>query len=130
MIRILLADDQSNVRRGLRMRLDLEPGISVIGEAGDGESAVELARKLSPDVILMDVEMPKLDGISATELLLRELPRCSVVILTIHDDAATQERARNAGAAAFVSKHQIDAKLMEAIRSAQPSPDGRASDPG
>lgn len=107
------------------MRLDLEPGIAVIGEAGDGERAIELARELAPDVVLMDVEMPKLDGIAATERLQQLVPGCSVVILTIHDDAGTRERARNAGAAAFVSKHQIDAKLMEAIRSARPGPEAQ-----
>ncbi|MEX0750165.1 MAG: response regulator transcription factor, partial [Dehalococcoidia bacterium] len=89
MIRILLADDQTNVRKGLRMRLDLEAGIAVVGEAADGESAVSLARKLDPDVILMDVEMPGLDGIRATQQLRQDLPGCCIVVLTIHDDAAT-----------------------------------------
>jgi DNA-binding NarL/FixJ family response regulator len=118
MIRILLADDQTNVRKGLRMRLDLEPGLSVVGEAADGETAVALARSLSPDVILMDVEMPGLDGIDAAELVRREMPRCCVIVLTIHDDAKTRERAVKAGATAFVSKHQIDSDLMTAINAA------------
>ena len=98
------------------MRLAVEPEISVVGEAGDGKSALELARTLSPDVVLMDVEMPGMDGIEATELLHQELPDCCVVILTIHDDATTRRRARDAGASAFVSKHQIDGRLMDAIR--------------
>jgi len=118
MIRILLADDQTNVRKGLRMRLDLEPGLSVVGEAADGASAVTLARELSPDVILMDVEMPGVDGISATQQLSKDLPDCCIVVLTIHDDAATRARARDAGATAFISKHQIDSSLMDAIRGA------------
>jgi DNA-binding NarL/FixJ family response regulator len=118
MIRILLADDQPNVRRGLRMRLDLEPGLDVVGEAADGASAVTLACRLSPDVVLMDVEMPGMDGISAMEQLKQALPGCRVVVLTIHDDTRTRERARKAGAAAFVSKHQIDSSLMDAIRAA------------
>ncbi|MEX2225424.1 MAG: response regulator transcription factor [Dehalococcoidia bacterium] len=117
MIRILLADDQTNVRKGLRMRLDLEAGIAVVGEAADGESAVSLARKLDPDVILMDVEMPGLDGIRATQQLRQDLPGCCIVVLTIHDDAATRARARDAGATAFISKHQIDSSLMDAIKS-------------
>jgi DNA-binding NarL/FixJ family response regulator len=116
MIRILLADDQTNVRKGLRMRLDVEPGLVVVGEAADGQSALTLARDLAPDVVLMDVEMPGMDGIAATEQLAAELPGCCVVVLTIHDDAATRERARLAGARAFVSKHEIDRKLMDAIK--------------
>jgi DNA-binding NarL/FixJ family response regulator len=118
MIRILLADDQTNVRKGLRMRLDLEPGLSVVGEAADGATAVALARSLSPDVILMDVEMPGMDGIAAAEQVCKEAPGCCVIVLTIHDDAKTRERATKAGAAAFVSKHQIDSDLMTAINAA------------
>ena len=123
MIRILLADDQPTVRKGLRMRLGLEPGLDIVGEAADGASAVSLARDLAPDIILMDVEMPGLDGISATEQLKAESPRCSVIVLTIHDDAQTRERARLAGAAAFVAKQDIDRSLMDAIRSATPPTD-------
>jgi DNA-binding NarL/FixJ family response regulator len=118
MIRVLLADDQANVRRGLRMRLALEPGLDVVGEAADGASAVTLARSLAPDVVLMDIEMPGLDGISATEQVKQVLPSCCVVVLTIHDDAKTRELAQKAGATAFVSKHQIDSSLMDAIRAA------------
>lgn len=118
MIRILLADDQTNVRKGLRMRLDLEPGFDVVGEAADGASAVTLARDLSADIILMDVEMPGMDGISATEQVRREMPNCSVVMLTIHDDAKTRARAETAGAAAFVCKAEIDGTLMDAIQTA------------
>lgn len=118
MIKILLADDQSNVRRGLRMRLDLEPGVDIVGEAHDGASAIALARALSPDVILMDVEMPGMDGITATETLHREAPNCCVVLLTIHDDARTRARAASAGCAAFISKTRIDTNLMDAIRQA------------
>lgn len=118
MIKILLTDDQSNVRRGLRMRLDLEPGVDIVGEAYDGASAIALARALSPDVILMDVEMPGMDGISAAEALRREAPRCCVVLLTIHDDARTRARAASAGCAGFISKTCIDTNLMDAIRQA------------
>jgi DNA-binding NarL/FixJ family response regulator len=118
MIRILLADDQPTVRKGLRMRLSVEPELDVVGEAADGASAVSLAKDLAPDVVLMDVEMPGLDGISATEQLRQEAPNCSVIVLTIHDDARTRERAHNAGAAAFVAKQEIDRSLLDAIRTA------------
>jgi DNA-binding NarL/FixJ family response regulator len=118
MIRILLVDDQQNIRRGLRMRLGLEPDLTVVGEAGDGEAALRLARLVAPDVVVMDVEMPGVDGIAATEMLLRAEPRCAVVVLTLHDDAVTRERAAAAGACGFVSKTRIDDCLLSAIRAA------------
>jgi len=124
MIRILLADDEVKVRQGLRMRLQIEPGLDVVGEAADGASCLDLARRLAPDIVLMDVEMPGMDGINATERICREVPGCSVVVLTIHDDARTRERAREAGAAAFIAKHEIDRSLMDAIRSVAPPPRG------
>ncbi|HET6615580.1 MAG TPA: response regulator transcription factor [Dehalococcoidia bacterium] len=127
MIRILLADDQPTVRKGLRMRLGLEPGLDIVGEAADGASAVSLARDLAPDIVLMDVEMPGLDGISATEQLKAEAPGCSVIVLTIHDDAQTRERARLAGAAAFVAKQEIDRSLLDAIKSAAAGRDQEGS---
>jgi DNA-binding NarL/FixJ family response regulator len=124
-MRILLADDQANVRKGLRMRLDLEPGFTVVGEAADGLTAVNLARDLNADVVLMDVEMPGIDGIAATRQLRSELPGCCVVVLTIHDDAATRARAHEAGATAFISKHKIDTSLMDALKAvAANCPDG------
>jgi DNA-binding NarL/FixJ family response regulator len=124
MIRILLVDDQQNIRRGLRMRLGLEPDLTVVGEAGDGEAALRLARLIAPDVVVMDVEMPGVDGIAATEMLLRAEPRCAVVVLTLHDDAVTRERAAAAGACGFVSKTRIDDCLLSAIRAAA-SPEGQ-----
>jgi DNA-binding NarL/FixJ family response regulator len=118
MIRVLLVDDQQSVRRGLRMRLGLEPDLTVVGEAGDGEAALRMARLVAPDVVVMDVEMPRLDGIAATEQLLRAEPRCAVVVLSLHEDAVTRERAKAAGARGFVSKTRIDDCLLSAIRSA------------
>jgi CheY-like chemotaxis protein len=117
-IRVLLVDDQSNVRRGLTMRLSLEPDIEVVGEAADGKAAVEAAQRLQPSVVLMDVEMPELDGIAATTEIRTALPRTAVVILTLHDDAATRARAEAAGAASFVPKHRMDGVLLDAIRRA------------
>lgn len=117
MIRLLLVDDQKNVRRGLRMRLELEPDVEVIGEADNGETAINQVQTLKPDIVLMDVEMPKMDGISATQELCSADAGCPVVILSLYDDCITRERARRAGAKAFIAKHQLEQSLMAAIHS-------------
>src|SRR5215469_14628910 len=104
MIRLILVDDQSIVRQGLRMRLLMEPDIAVIGEASSGEQALELVQELSPDIVLMDVEMPGMDGITATTAIRANTPQSAVVMMSIHDDARTRTRAKAAGAAAFVEK--------------------------
>ena len=114
MIRILLVDDQAIVRQGWAMRFALEPDIVVVGEAGDGREAVALAGVLQPDVVLMDVEMPVMDGVAALEEL-RSLPMAAVAI-SIHDDAEVRERAREAGARAFIGKQQPFEALLAAIR--------------
>jgi DNA-binding NarL/FixJ family response regulator len=124
MIRVLLVDDQNNIRRGLRMRLGLEPDITVVGEAADGESALTMARLLAPTVVLMDVEMPVMDGIVATAELRRVAPKASVVMLSLYDDAATRDRAAAAGAVAFVAKSRMDETLLDAIRAADPTRSG------
>ncbi len=100
------------------MRLELEPDFTVVGEAGDGRAAVAMARLLSPTVVLMDVEMPAMDGITATEELRAASPGCAVVMLSLYDDPATRARASAAGAAAFVSKCRMDETLLDAIRGA------------
>ena len=117
-ITLLLADDEPQVRRGLRMRLELEPDVRIVGEAGDGSTAVQLASELAPAVVLMDVEMPVLDGIAAAGQIVARCPATAVVILSMHDDEATVRRARDAGAADFVSKHRMDDSLLDAIRQA------------
>lgn len=123
MIRLLLVDDQKNVRRGLRMRLELEPDVEVIGEADNGETAIDQVNALHPDIVLMDVEMPMMDGISATEALHDADSQCSVVILSLYDDSVTRERAKQAGAKAFVAKHQLEQTLMACIRSVVGGPE-------
>jgi DNA-binding NarL/FixJ family response regulator len=115
-IRLLVVDHQPSVRRGLKMRLALEVDLEVVGEAGDATEAIPLARVRRPDVILMEVEMPGASGISATETLRAVAPNSAVVIFTLRDDAATRERARSAGAAAFVAKHRTEEELLAAIR--------------
>jgi DNA-binding NarL/FixJ family response regulator len=117
-IRLLLVDDQQAVRRGLRMRFALEPDLEVIGEAGDATEAISLAQTLGPDVVLMDVDMSGIDGILAIAMLRQVAPHSTVVIFTLYDDAAMRARVREAGAAAFVAKHQTEEALLVAIRRA------------
>ena len=117
-IQVLLVDDEPNVLRGLRMRLGLEEDIWVVGEAADGATAVDLAGLLLPDVVLMDVNLPVVDGITATRELTARVPQAAVVILSLHDDQETIDRARAAGAVAFVGKQQMDGDLLGAIRMA------------
>ena len=116
MIKLLLVDDQVSVRYGLRLRLGLEPDIIIVGEASDGATALALVTTLQPDVVLMDIEMPGLDGLTAAEKLHEIAPTCSIVILSLHDDAETQKRAFQTGVAAFVSKQAADHELLTAIR--------------
>jgi len=117
-IRILLVDDQPRVRSGLRMRLAIEPGLEVVGEAENGAQALSTAARLHPDVVVMDVEMPVMDGIAAAARLTSAPDAPAVVILTLHDCPEVRERASAAGASAFVAKHQIDPALLDAIRAA------------
>ena len=116
MIRLLLVDDQKNVRRGLRMRLELEPDVEVVGEADNGKLALDQVALLSPDIVLMDIEMPCMDGIAATQTLHNTESPCSVVMLSLYDDAVTKERCHRAGAKAFVAKHHMEQSLMTTIR--------------
>ena len=116
MIRVLLVDDQAVVRRALRGRFHLEPDLEVVGEAGTGSEALALAQVLTPDVVLMDVEMPGMDGIEATAALRRAVPQSAVVILSIYDDAQIRGLAQAAGAVAFVEKRGATEALFSAIR--------------
>jgi DNA-binding NarL/FixJ family response regulator len=98
------------------MLLTAEPDIQVVGEASDGEGALSLAQTLNPDVVLMDVEMPRADGIAAAQALHAVCPRVAVIMLSIYDDAMTQALAQKAGAAAFVPKSIPADMLLAAIR--------------
>ena len=118
MIRLLLVDDQLAVRRGLGMRLVLEPDMLIVGEASNGNEALALVQELSPDVVLMDIEMPGMDGITTTASLHAAVPQSAVVMLSIHDDSRTRTQAQRAGARAFVEKRGSMEALLTAIRSA------------
>ncbi|WP_281285883.1 response regulator [Nocardioides humi] len=114
-MRVLLADDQALVRSGFRMILSAESDIEVVGEAADGAEAVELARRLRPDVVLMDVQMPRVDGIAATaDLVAEDLGR--VVILTTFDRDDYLFDALRAGASGFLLKNAEAEQLIEAVR--------------
>lgn len=118
MIRVLLVDDQPVVRRGLRVRFQLEPDMQIIGDASTGSDALTLAQILTPDVVLMDIEMPDMDGIEATVALRTVVPQSAVVILSIHTDRQTRMKAQAAGAVAFVEKRGTTDILLAAIRQA------------
>jgi len=116
MIRVLLVDDQAVVRHALRARFHLEPDLEVVGEASTGSEALTLVQALMPDVVLMDIEMPGMDGIAATAALRRVIPQSAVVILSISDDAQTRGRAQAAGAVTLVEKRGATETLLAAIR--------------
>jgi DNA-binding NarL/FixJ family response regulator len=113
---IVIVDDQPAIREGLRMRLGLEADIKVTGEARDGKEALDVVARLQPDIVIMDLEMPVMDGLEATRKLQSLAPKSQVILLTIHDDRETRKQAREAGAVEFVSKHADDAVLLNAIR--------------
>jgi len=117
-IRIILVDDQSSVRRGLKMRLQLEPDIMVVGEAEDGESALRATADLEPDVMVLDYEMPGMDGIETAQALTSANSPVSVVMLSIHDNQVAKSAAAKAGAHAFIAKHEPSEHLLAAIRAA------------
>jgi DNA-binding NarL/FixJ family response regulator len=118
MIRLVLVDDQPGVRQGLRMLLTLEPDMTVVGEASNGREALTLAQQLAPDVVLMDVEMPEMDGIEAAAMMRASTPQSAVVMLSIHDDVSTRARTHAAGATAFVNKSGAIEALVATIRQA------------
>lgn len=115
-VRVLVADDEPLVRSGLRLVLDAEPDLEVVGEAGDGARAVELARSLRPDVVCMDVRMPGVDGLRATELVLRlpDPPRVLVVTTFEHDGYVLD--ALTAGASGFLLKRARAEEMVQAVR--------------
>jgi two-component system response regulator DesR len=127
MIRVLIAEDQAMVRGALASLLALEDDIEVVGEAGRGDAAVEQARVLRPDVALLDIDMPGLDGLAAAAALARELPRTRTLILTTFGRPGYLRRAIDGGAAGFLLKDAPAAQLADAVRTVHAG--GRVIDP-
>ena len=115
-IRIVLADDHVAVRQGLRLLIEAQPDMQVVAEASDGAGAVEHATKLSPDVVVMDISMPGVNGLVATRTLRAQVPGTAVVILTRHGDDAYLQELLRAGAAGYVLKQSAAAELLQAVR--------------
>ncbi len=115
-IRVLIADDHDIVRSGLKMLLMAEDDITIVGEASNGREAVDLALELRPDVIVMDVQMPEMNGIEATRLIKETCAECAVLALTIHEDEQYFFQMLNAGALGYVPKRAAPDDLVRAIR--------------
>lgn len=118
MIRVLLVDDHHAVRRVMRALLEKSGKVEVVGEASNGVEAVEQAAKLKPDVVVMDVKMPKMDGLQATKAILSNEPNTRVVLLSVYSAADLEESIFEAGAIAFVPKQAASTELLPAIQMA------------
>jgi len=115
-LRILLADDHETVREGLRMILNAQPDMQVVATVGDGREAVTEAEKISPDVVIMDISMPGMNGLAATTQLMARCPSARVLTLTRHADNSYLQQLMRAGAAGYVLKQSRPAELLHAIR--------------
>jgi CheY-like chemotaxis protein len=125
LVRLLVVDDHKMVREGITSLLERQPDFVVVGEAEDGKEAVALADQLEPDVVIMDVEMPKLDGIQATRAILRRQPEISVVGLSMHEDRDYARRMKQAGASAHEDKATASLHLIKVIRRVSQEKPGR-----
>ena len=119
MIRVILVDDHPVVRDGIRAYLARRPNLEIVAEAADGVDAVRLARGLTPDVVLMDITLPRLDGIEATKQITRAAPAVKVILVTVHEDRDYVSEAMRAGARGYLLKDAPPAELVEAIEAVQ-----------
>jgi len=115
-VRILLADDHTVMRNGLRLLLERQPNLQVVGEAADGRQAVSLCETVNPDVVVMDIAMPNLNGIEAARQIVNHNPRTAIAILSMHSDESYVIRALKAGARAYLLKDSAEADLLAAVR--------------
>jgi DNA-binding NarL/FixJ family response regulator len=115
-ITVLLVDDHSLVRRGFRRMLEDEPDMEVVGEAGDGEESVKLAKQLQPQVVVMDCALPGMNGLQATRQIIEESPETAVLMLSMHSESTWVRQAVEAGAKGYVLKNALDLELGTAIR--------------
>lgn len=115
-LRILLADDHLTMRHGLKLLIDSQPDMEVVGEANDGDSAVQVTLALSPDIIVMDISMPGTNGLVATRTLKQLRPEAAIVVLTRHGDDAYLQEFLRAGVSGYVLKQSASAELLQAIR--------------
>jgi two-component system response regulator NreC len=119
-LRVLLVDDHTAMRQGLIQLIDPQPGIQVVGEAANGREALEKARDLRPDVIIMDVSMPEMDGIEATRRIRSIMPHVRVIGLSMHEDEHITRTMQDAGAETLISKTVSSAELIRTIFGMQP----------
>src|SRR5579872_4697764 len=117
-IKVLLADDHAVLREGVKMVLEVNPGITVVGEAEDGREALDLVEKLDPDVVVMDIAMPNLNGLEATRQIKRRFPRTQVVILTMHENQQYLVQIVKVGAVGCVLKRAAGTELVTAVKAA------------
>ena len=115
-IRVIIVDDQELFRRGLTMLMDAEPGLDVVGEAGDGQTGIELASRVAPDVVLLDVRMPKISGIEACVAIKEAVPAAKILMLTVSDEESDLYEAVKSGASGYLLKDSSIEEVAQAVR--------------
>ncbi|MDP2966554.1 MAG: response regulator transcription factor [Pelolinea sp.] len=115
-IKVVIADDHAVVRAGLRTLLKSEPGFELLGEAASGFEVIELVKNTSPDVLVLDISMPDLDGIAVTKIIKSTTSKTKILILTVHEDDAMAREAIESGASGYILKHAAESELINAIR--------------
>src|SRR3990170_8955929 len=115
MLRILIVDDHSVVRRGVKALLEAQEGWEVCGEAANGREAVDEVRRLKPDIVILDLSLPELNGLDAARQIVRERPQTEILVLTMHHSEELAEQVLQAGARGYVLKSDADARLIDAV---------------